>query len=64
MARKCSLTFACYIEPMKAFALVLVLLTVGDVVFDHGAGVVTVGRAGQSFAHSFAQDFSDSLFAA
>ncbi len=48
---------------MKALALILVLLVVGDVVFDHSAGVIKVGQAGRSFAHSFAQDFADSLFA-
>ena len=49
---------------MKAVALILVLLVVGDLVLDHGAGVIKAGHVGHEFVHDFAQDFAGSLFAA
>ncbi|WP_174285163.1 hypothetical protein [Sphingomonas bacterium] len=49
---------------MKALALILVLLVVGDVVFDDSAGVIKLGQASHAFAQSCADSFSGSLFAA
>ena len=49
---------------MKALAFVLILLVMGDLAFDHGAGVCIVGHAASTFAHDFERDFAESLFAA
>ena len=49
---------------MKALAVIVMLLVVGDLVFDHGAAVVMIGHAGSTFAHDAAQSFSDSMFSA
>ena len=58
------LTFDSYANRMKALAVILILLLVGDLVFDHGAGVSRLGHAGHEFLQDFEQDFADSFFAA
>lgn len=49
---------------MKAFAIILILFGLGDVVIEHGAGVIRVLKVAETFGHNFGASFKESLFAA
>lgn len=48
---------------MKALAIIIIVLSMGDLAIDHGAGLRAVGNGAAAFAHAVHRSFAESLFA-